>query len=114
MTEKETWIEREAAEARARFWGVGDGEWDYADDMIKSDWRRVVAPFYPEPPVCVPKCNPEPVADADTLEKLAEIGEKAYNADKSNLVDEKWISATKAILRAAKPEPIQHFSIRAD
>lgn len=95
MTEtREQWIEREAREARERYWG--NDNWDRQAEAHKQDWRSVVTPFYQEP-----------VADADTLEKLAEIGENAYNADKSNLIDEKWISATKAILRAAKPEPLR-------
>lgn len=88
---REQWIEREAREARARYWG--NDNWDRQAEAHKQDWREVVAPFYQKP-----------VADADTLEKLAEIGENAYNADKSNLIDKKWISATKAILRAAKPK----------
>lgn len=91
---KEEWIEQEARKARDRYWGrIGD--WDRADESIRQDWRNVVAPFYPEP-----------VADADTLEKLAEVAEEAWWAAPSGKEE---LAMVVAVLRAAKPEVVYDF-----
>ena len=87
MTEtREQWIEREARKARERYWDE-PSDWDRANEDIREDWRNVVASFYQEP-----------VADADTLEKLVGVARKAAGEG----YDTEYIVA--AVLRAAKPE----------
>lgn len=91
---KEEWIEQEARKARARYWERD--VWIETTAGSRQDWRNVVAPYYQEP-----------VADADTLEKLAEVAVNAYmehpNIGNDPVLGRAMEAAVVAVLRAAKP-----------
>lgn len=98
MTEtREQWIEREAREARERYWD-GIGDWDSDGYDIRQDWRNVVAPYYQDP-----------VADADTIRDLREIALRAYlahpHAQDAGCMVDPMEAAVTAVLRAAKLQP---------